>query len=191
MVFLGRAWSGALELVLALFAVTQVSRWVADDLEGRLEMVLSTPPSRRRVVLDRALSLAASAGIIAGASVLAMGLASAKNGLGLRALDLLLAAPLLVLFSLMFGAVGAAVASRVPRFAVPAVALFAVASYLLQQLGPMFDWPRSVTRLSAFELYGAPLVGEYTAFGIGAMGVVTFVGFAVATYAIERRDLGR
>lgn len=189
--FLGRAWSGALELVLALFAVTQVSRWVADDLEGRLEMVLSTPTARRRVVLDRALSLAASAGIIAGASVLAMGVASAKNGLGLRALDLLLAAPLLVLFSLMFGAIGGAMASRAPRLAVPAVALFAVASYLLQQVGPMFAWPRSITRWSAFELYGAPLAGEYTAFGIVTMVAVTLVGFGLATYAIEQRDLGR
>lgn len=189
--FLGRAWSGALELVLALFAVTQVSRWVADDLEGRLEMVLSTPTARRRVVLDRALSLAAGAGIIGGASALAMGLASAKNGLGLRALDVLLAAPLLVLFSLMFGAIGAAVASRAPRIAVPAVALFAVVSYLLQQVGPMFAWPRSITRLSAFELYGAPLAGEYTAFGIVTMALVTLVGFTLAARAIEQRDLGR
>src|SRR5205085_8811009 len=46
-------WFALMPLVLAVFAITQVSRWTADDTEGRLEMVLSEPVPRWRVALER------------------------------------------------------------------------------------------------------------------------------------------
>src|SRR5207253_5029978 len=46
-------WFALMPLVLAVFAITQVSRWTADDTEGRLEMVLSVPFPRWRVALER------------------------------------------------------------------------------------------------------------------------------------------
>jgi putative exporter of polyketide antibiotics len=51
-------WFGIFEMVLAALAITSVSRWSSDDNQGRLETVLSTPISRSRVVLERAVALA-------------------------------------------------------------------------------------------------------------------------------------
>src|SRR6266567_7770743 len=42
-----------LPLMLMAFAVTQANRWAADEEEGRLELVLSTPQPRLQVLLGR------------------------------------------------------------------------------------------------------------------------------------------
>ena len=62
----GYLWFGIFLALLSVFAITQVARWSSDDNEGRLEMVLSAPVSRTRVVLERAAALVLRmAGVIA------------------------------------------------------------------------------------------------------------------------------
>src|SRR4051812_10356538 len=51
-IFLGAMFE-LLPVLLMAFAVTQVNRWTADQDDGRLEIVLSTPRSRLQVVLGR------------------------------------------------------------------------------------------------------------------------------------------
>src|SRR5439155_1321605 len=50
--FLG-AMFGILPIFLMAFAVTQVNRWASDESDGRLDLVLSAPRSRARVLLGR------------------------------------------------------------------------------------------------------------------------------------------
>src|SRR5438093_2910031 len=74
-------WFAMMPLVLAVFAVTQVSRWTTDDTEGRLEMVLSAPISRWRVALERegALLLATTLIAVVGSIVTFCAATSAVN----------------------------------------------------------------------------------------------------------------
>ncbi|TME59062.1 MAG: hypothetical protein E6I58_00315, partial [Chloroflexi bacterium] len=66
--FLGFIWLGFTQLLMAGFAVTQVARWSAQDSDGRLEQVLSSPVSRAGVVIERVVVLAVEALIIAAVS---------------------------------------------------------------------------------------------------------------------------
>ena len=64
----GYIWFGIFQLVLVAFALIWVSRWSADDNEGRLEMQLSAPVSRGWVVGERAAAFLAGAVVVVAAS---------------------------------------------------------------------------------------------------------------------------
>lgn len=190
-VFLGRAWGSSMALATTVFVVTQVARMVSDDLEGRLEYVLASPVRRRRAVLDHFVSMLLSTSALVGVSVAAMAYGAQRYGVAVASGDLLRCVAGLLLLAMMFGGVGSALAAVAPRSAVLATTVIAVASYVLQMMGPMFGWPERLVRLSAFELYGAPLAGEYRASGFAAMAAVALLGAFVSLVSIERRDMGR
>ena len=74
--FLSFIWFGFALPLLAGFDHHQVARWSAEDTDGRLELILSNPVSRTRVVIERALVLAVAALVIAAVSGAAVGLES-------------------------------------------------------------------------------------------------------------------
>ena len=186
---IGGFWYGTLLLLLAFYAITQVARWSSEDGEGRLEMVLSQPVSRWRVVIDRALVLLVGCGVIALAASLITALTTSAQGITLDAGGVLRAGLLLLPFTLSFGAAGAVLAGWAPRAAVVVLSTLAVASYFLQQLGLLFKWPDFLIKLSVFELYGNPLVSIYWP-GFWALLAITVVGFALAIVTLQRRDVG-
>jgi ABC-2 type transport system permease protein len=186
----GYLWFGIFLALLAVFAVTQVARWSADDNEGRLEMVLSAPVSRTRVVLERALALLLRmTGVIVIAGVaLQLGAATANFSFDLGPLTV--ASLLLLPFGLSFAAIGAALASRVPRTAVAVLTAFTFVSYLLTELGPLLKWPDWILKLSVFSLYGTPLTSGVDWTGLWVMLGITVAGFGLATLLMQRRDVG-
>jgi ABC-2 type transport system permease protein len=186
----GAAVFPVLQLLLAVYAVTTVGRWAAEDSEGRLEMELAAPVHRWRVVLERGATLLAAVALLALAGVVGTGIVGAAQGLALPAGGLFRAGALLLPFALGFGALGAALAGRFPRAAVALLSAFAVVSYLLQQFAPLFRWPGWVGNLSLFGLYGDPLNQGVRWGGLGALLAVVAVGFGAAVLALERRDVG-
>src|SRR4029077_8480088 len=132
----------------------QVARWSSDDTDGRLELNLSNPIARTNVVLERAIVLTVGALIIVGVSGVAVGLEALSQSINLDSTHLIEALMLLVPFTLVFAAVGAVIAARIPRAAVGLLGGFAFASYLIIELGPLFKWPAWALDLSAFKLYG-------------------------------------
>jgi ABC-2 type transport system permease protein len=187
----GYAWFGLLQLLVALYAVTQVGRWAADDTEGRLEMILSAPVRRTRIMIERAATLVISCSAIIAAGAFLSGAVAVSQGIQLNAGDVLRAALLLLPFGLAFGALGLAVAGRFPRAALPALASFAVVSYFLQQVGPLFRWPEAIINLSVFKLYGTPLVSGVYWTGLWSMLGICLAGLTLALIGIQRRDVGR
>jgi ABC-2 type transport system permease protein len=189
--FIGAFWFETFQLVLAAYAITQVSRWAADDAEGRLELALSEPIHRWRVVIERAVTLALSGTLIITASgLVVLAIASATN-VTLSLQDDLRASLPLIPFTLAFGAVGAALTGRIPRATVAVLSIVAVAGYFVEQLGPLLKWPDWLDYLSAFHLYGTPLTKGVFWSGLWAMIAVTLAGFAVALWTMERREVGR
>jgi ABC-2 type transport system permease protein len=186
---LGFIWFGFALLLLAGYAVVQVSRWAAQDQEGRVEMLLSAPISRSRVIVDRALEFAfASLLIVIGGSI---GVAASlpSSGLNLDAGHLFTASLLLWPFALAFGGLGVAVASRWPRIAVPFLAAFAAVEYFFGDLAPLFKLPDWVANLSVFHLYGNPIVGATPWTPAVSMMLLFLAGFGAALALMRRRDV--
>jgi ABC-2 type transport system permease protein len=188
--FLGFIWFGFAELLMAGFAITQVARWTAEDSDGRLELALSNPISRARMVVERLIALALGALIIAVVSGAAVGLESHYQSIDLSNRRLAEAALLFVPFTLVFGTVGALLTSRIPRATVGILGVFAFASYLTVQLGPIFKLPVWVQDASAFKLYGQPLTAGVDQTGLVVMLAIVIAGLVASAMVMERRDIG-
>jgi len=188
--FLSALWFGVAQLLVAGFAITQVGRWSAEDTDGRLELILSNPVSRTRVVIERALVLALGALIIAAVSGVAVGVESHYQSIDLDAGRLAEASLMLVPVTLVFAAFGALLAARLPRATVGILGTFAFASYLMLQLGPIFKLPEWVQDLSAFKLYGQPLIEGIDRTGLAIMVAIVLVGFWASAIVMQRRDVG-
>lgn len=188
--FLSSLWFGVAQLLIAGFAITQVGRWSAEDTDGRLELILSNPVSRTRVVVERALALLLGALIIAAASGVAVGLESHYQSIDLDSARLAEASLMLVPVALVFAAFGALLTARLPRAAVGILGVFAFASYLMLQLGPIFKLPDWVQDLSAFKLYGQPLVQGIDRAGLAILVAIVLAGFSASAVLMQRRDIG-
>jgi len=185
---LGLIWFGIALLLLAGYAVVQVSRWASQDQEGRVEMLLSAPISRTRLVVERALEFAVASLLIVIGGYVGLALELPFSGLDFNAAHVFAASALLWPFALAFGGLGVAVVSRWPRIAVPFLAAFAVVEYFLGDLAPLFKLPGWVANLSVFHLYGNPLVGDLSWTPGISMVLVFLAGFAAALFLMRRRD---
>lgn len=186
----GYFWFGILELLLAIFAITQVARWSADDNEGRLEMQLTAPISRRRVVAERFASLMLGTLVVITLSSAAFYVAARASGIGLRAADVALASLVMLPFALTFGAVGAALVGWVPRATIATLSTLAFLSYLVYELGPLLKWPDWSLNLSVFSLVGTPLTDGVKWSGMSGLIAITVVGFGLAAIVMQRREVG-
>jgi len=188
--FLGYVWLTFAQLLFAAFAITQVARWSAEDSDGRLELILSTPRSRASVVVERAIALALGAALVAAASGVAVAVAANYQAMEVSRERLAEGTLLLVPFALVFAAAGAVLAAWNPRAAVGLLGGLAFASYLVDELGPLFRWPAWIQDLSAFKLFGTPLSNGVDRGGLAIMVVIILVGFGASILLIERRDVG-
>lgn len=189
--FVGSVWGNTALLVLSSFAIAQVSGWAADESEGRLEMTLATPLPRWRVVLERAVALAAGAVVVVAVASLTLAVVTRSHGIPLDLLEFAGASALLVPLVVAFGAIGAVLIGWRPRAAVWILGVVAVASYFIQQLAPMFRFPDLVRNLSLFELYGSPLLLGPNWAGLGAQLAIIIGGFGLAAISLSRRDISR
>ena len=188
--FLGFIWFGFVQLLMAGFAITQVARWSAEDTDGRLELILSNPLSRTQDVLERSVVVEIGALVIAAVSGVAVAVESHNQSIDLDTRRLAEASLLLVPFTLVFAAVGALLAARLPRASIGILGIFAFASYLMLQIGPIFKLPSWVQNLSAFKLYGQPLTDGVDQTGLLIMLAIVIVGFGASAIAIQNRDVG-
>jgi ABC-2 type transport system permease protein len=189
--FLGYFWFGLAQLLFAGYAITQVARWSAEDVDGRLEMILANPQSRVAVVIERAIILMIGAIVIAAVSGLAVGYASHYQSIDLDGGRLAAASLLLVPFALVFAAAGSVLAAWNPRAAVGLLGAFAFASYLITEVGPIFRWPEWIQDVSAFKLFNTPLSSGVDRAGLLTMVAIVVVGFGASILVMERRDVGR
>jgi ABC-2 type transport system permease protein len=188
--FLSFIWFGFAQLLLAGFAITQVARWSAEDMDGRLELILGNPMSRTQVVIERAVVLGLGALLISAVSGVAVGIESQNQSIALDAGRLAEASLLLVPFALVFAAFGALLAARFPRATTGILGVYAFASYLMLQVGPIFKLPDWIQNVSPFKLFGQPLTEGIDTTGLAIMLTIVIGGFAASAIAMQRRDVG-
>lgn len=189
--FVGTVWGSTALLVLSAYAISQVASWAADEVDGRLEMALSAPVARWRIVLERAATLAAGTSCIVLVASAVLASVTRAQGISVDLAKFAGASALLVPFVVAFGAIGAVLIGWRPRIAVWVLGLVTVTSYFIQQLAPMFAFPDIVRNISLFELYGSPLLLGPNWSGLLAQVVIILAGFAAAVASMAARDIAR
>ena len=189
--------TGLIPVLLGIWTVLAGARMTRGDEErGAMDILLSTPQSRLRVLGQKALALAAATaviGLLIALWILA-GMASAKvtvdvGGALLEGLDVALAA-------LVFGMLALLLAQLMGRSAAAGWAGGLMAFfYALDGAGRAANTAGGVRRLSPFYYYqlSKPLVASY-GMNWGAVAVLLVlgvVGFALALPLFLRRDIGR
>jgi len=187
---LGYTWFNVAQLMLAAFAITYVARWSAEDTDGRLEIFLSTPQSRAGIVVERMAVLAAGAVLIAGVSGIVLFYLSHAQGIDLNGQRLAAASLMLVPFALVFAGVGSLLAAWNPRAAVGLLGGFAFASYLDTELATIYKLPLWLQDLSAFKLFGTPLLNGVDGRNLALMMLLACAGLGSSILAMQRRDVG-
>ena len=188
-VLLALIWLSFAQALVAIFAITSVSRWSSDDASGVLEMQLAEPLTRWGVLAERAAELTATVTLMAFVAMAVILVLAPAEGIPVDVGKLATSTVLLVPFALTFAAVGALLAGWRPRVAVVVLSTVTVISYLVFELGPLFKWPKWADNLSVFQLYGTPLITPVFVGGLIAMLAIVVLGFGSAGVALARRDV--
>ncbi len=187
---LGYTWLNVAQLLFAALAITHVARWSAEDVDGRLEMTLSQPSSRSAVVVERMAILTVIALVVSAISGAALFVNSHAQGIDLNAERLVAASLMLVPFALVFAGAGALLAAVNPRAAVGVLGAFAFASYLDVELATIFKLPAWLQDLSAFKLFGTPLLTGVDGRSLTLMVALALAGLGSSILLMQRRDIG-
>ncbi len=188
--FLGAMFS-LLPLLLMAFAVTQVNRWTADEDDGRLEIVLSTPQSRPVVLFGRFAALATSTVVVAVATLAGAALASSATGIKLDSTNLAEATLGLVPMALFVAAIGYLAAGWLRSAADTGLISFLLAAwFFITFVGPELKLPEATLKLSAFYYYGTPLLHGLQLANVAVIVAVGAAALALGTLRFARKDIG-
>ncbi len=182
-------------LLLIVAAIAAGSNAIAGEEErGTLDLLLSTPTSRRRVVLEKFGALLAEAcglGLVLWASLV---VGAHAVGMDIGAWRLGAATLGAVLLAVAFGAVALLVGSASGRRgrAIGLAAAAAVLAYLVNSLAPLVSSLDTARRASPFYYYSAgnPLRHGLDPVHASVLLAVALASVAAACVALERRDLG-
>jgi len=186
-------YSMVLPVLFVVFGIGRGARAVAGEEEaGTLEVLLVTPVSTTRLVLQQAAVLATATAALGAVLFAAVIASSPVFGLGIGVADAATGSLSMVLIGIEFGflalAIGAATGRRAA--AIGAAATAALAAYLLYAIGQLTDPVRPWLPLSPFHqaLEGGPLgAGLPAAYAWMALAAAVVVAAALPVF--ERRDI--
>jgi ABC-2 type transport system permease protein len=181
-------------VLFLIFAIGAGSRAIAGEEEHKtLDLLLSTPVPRRRVLLDKAFAMLAATvglGVVLALAIVASG---PPFVLSVSATHVAAAVADCVLLALAFGAIALAVGAGTGRrsVAIGLSAGLAAASYLIDVLALSVDGLGWLQHLSPFFYYRSP---DPIAHGLdpadaAILAVISLVATGIAVVAFERRDL--
>ena len=179
-----------LPILLMAFAVTQVNRWAADNDEGRLEIILTTPHPRVEVLLARFAALATATIVVGIVTLLGSAAAAAIAGVSVDEGNLAAATLGMIPLGLLMAAVGYLAAGWLRTAADTGLLSFLLAGwFFLSFIGPDLKWPDTTLRLSPFYYYGTPLLHGVDFANLVVIVVVAAVSLALASVRYARKDL--
>ncbi len=181
-------------LLLLLFAVGAGARAIAGEEEKQtLDVLLSTPIPRRRIVIDKFDAMLVAGALISVALWLSVPVTGPPFGLNAGLVDLTAAVFMCFLLAMAFGAIALAIGAATGRraLAVGVTAGIAGGTYLLDLLVPAVSSIEFLQLLSPFHYYlGAePMMRGLDVTGSLVLAGIAIVAFGVALVLFERRDL--
>jgi len=181
-------------VIVVLFATFTGARAIAGDEEaGMLDILLASPMSRTRVVLERTGALVAAVAWLGLIVWVAVSAAAAFSDMGLGLDRIAAAAVGLALLGIIFGmvtlATGALTGSRPLALGVTAAA--ALGSFLVNNLAPQVESLEQAQKLSPFYYYlgGDPLRSGFDLPKLGVLVLIVVALVALAIWGLGRRDV--
>ncbi len=181
-------------ILLLVYTIGNGAKAIAGEEEGRsLDLLLSTPLSRGRVVADKAVSLLVTTLAITVFSFLVIIVVGPPFDLSVPVADVAAACVMFLLLGLTFGALALAVGCITGRrvWAIAVAGVVGVATYLLNAIAPTvsaLSWARP---LSPFRWYlePDPLTTGLHAENVFVLAALTSVLTVAAVWGFRRRDL--
>ena len=181
-------------LLLLLAAIGAGARAVAGEEEaGTLELLLSCPVSRRRLVLEKLGALAVEVAGLGAVLLLSLWIGARAVAMDVSVAHLAAATASAVLLALAYGALALLLGAATGRrgLTVAVVAAAAVAAYLVASLAPLVGALEPAKLASPFYHYSA---SDPLREGLAAGHSLLLLGIAVAAgllapFALERRDV--
>ena len=182
-------------MFLILFAVALGAKAIAgEERRGTLDLLMSTPVSRRRVATEKFLAMIVATCVIGAVlwGALAIGGAMASMDIGAARLgETVLSC---VLLALVFGSLAFAVAAGTGSTAIPVgvAATVAVTTFLTDGLAPVVSGLRTYQWLSPFHYFfdAEPLKHGMNPSHAAILVGLSAVFFLASLAGFERRDLG-
>ena len=180
-------------IVIGYGVTTAVSAVSGEEDRHTLDLLLATPVSRTRVVLEKFAEMVVGTVLIVAVLGLALVLEGALADMGLPVGNTAAAMLHLALLGLVFGTLALALSATTGRSglsrAVPVV--LAVVAYVVNGLAPMADWLKPFQKLSPFYSY---IGHDPLRHGVSVAGVLVAAGtvavlVAVAVAGFRRRDV--
>jgi ABC-2 type transport system permease protein len=179
-----------LPILLMAFAVTQANRWSADEEDGLLEIVLSTPQPRLRVLLVRFAALATATIFISVVTLFAAVAASAAYGVTLDYGNLAAASLSMIPLGLLVAALGYLFSGWLrAAFDTGLLSFLLVIWFFISFIGPSLKLPDVVEKLSPFFYYGTPLLHGVQLGDLFVVVAVAAAALALASYRFARKDI--
>ena len=177
-------------VLLMAFAVTQANRWSADEEDGRLELVLSTPQPRLDVLLGRFAALTTATVFISLVTLASTVVASAATGVTLDAGNVAAATLSMIPLALLVAAIGYLFSGWLRTAAETGLLSFLlVIWFFISFVGPGIKMPDATLRLSALYYYGTPLLHGVQAANLAVVLAVAAVALALASLRFVRKDI--
>lgn len=190
----GELYSAMLPTVFLIFTIMRGAAATAgEEQDGTMDLTLSVPVSRDRVVVEKFLAMAAMTTALGASLVVIFLVGNPLVDLELSVAGIVAINLGLVLMSLLFGALALAIGSWTGRrvMAAGVAAGVAVAAFFVNGLASLVDALEAPQQISPFHwlLDSKPLNNGFDWPGLGLLAGVTLVLFAAAVYAFRRRDL--
>ena len=181
--------------LLLVYAIGVGAQAIAGEEERRtLELLLATPLTRSRLVIDKWFALAAGTVVLTAAMGVAVVGFGAATGMGLSTINVVAAMVHLALLAMVFGTCALLVGAATGRVAlargIPAG--LAVVAYLVNGFGVSVSWLTPARRFSPFYQYVGhdPIRDGFSLFAVAVAAGTSIVLVAGAIRAIRRRDIG-
>ncbi|MEV0027567.1 ABC transporter permease subunit [Nocardia sp. NPDC050793] len=180
-------------LLMVIFAVTFATRSVTQEENGMLDLLLAQPIDRKSLLAQRFAALAVQIAVVTSVLTLSVFAGANSGGLDIAGGHIVAASAGLGLLALLIGAItlllGAATGKR--ALTLGFAALVAVAGYLANNLGGMFDGGEWLRRLSPFYYANghSPLVNGADLGHLAVLVALAAVVVAAALAVFDRRDL--
>jgi ABC-2 type transport system permease protein len=184
------AFFGFGSLLLGFGAAAVLAGWASEEMDHRLELVLSTPISRVRWGILSGLGVLAA--IVLGAAVVGLAIGVASASLGADVITPLAGTAVLALTVSGLAGIGLAVGGLIrPGLASPVTAAVAVGWFLLDTLGEALQLPDAIVALSLYQHVGFPMAGQIEPGGVVAALLLAVGGLLLGAWGLARRDIGR
>lgn len=191
----GEMFSFMLPLLFLIFAIGRGADLIAGEEErGALDVLLSHPQPRRRIVLEKAGGLLAGLGVLAGVTFATLAIVVTVGDFGVSLAHLAGAVLLLYLLAALFGMAALAAGGLRGRrgVAIGVGAALAVGLYFVQVVARLVPSIEEANWASPFYYYsgGDPLVDGLNVVHALILLVAGGALLALAVLGFERRDVG-